>query len=78
MDVASLQETLESNSETTFIVTSVMHYEIIPNLQQAGVREILFTQDLIFDRTVKPRYSEDFVHLLGSQSGSTNVSMEEA
>jgi hypothetical protein len=78
IEVLGLTEVLKLDPEITFIITSVMHYEIIPDLRDQGIKNILFSQDLIFDRTVMPRFTEDFVQMIGTQSDITNVSMLEA
>lgn len=76
--VKSLETILKLYPEAIYIVTSVMHYEIIPMLRSRGVKNIFFSQDLIFDRTIMPRYSDSFVKSLNELSDITNVSMLEA
>ena len=76
--VESIETVSKLYPEATYIVTSVMHYEIIPMLQNRGVKKIFFSQELIFDRTIMPRYSDSFVKSLNELSEITNVSMLEA
>ena len=66
------------DSSSLIIITSVMYYEISPMLEGLGFHNIVYSQDLIFDRTNSPKFSPAFFTDLLDYSDITNVSVNEA
>jgi hypothetical protein len=78
VEIVSINSLSSFDLSSLIIITSVMHYEIGPSLKALGFNNIVFSQDLIFDRTNSPKFDQTFFSDLIEHSDITNVSVNEA
>ena len=66
------------NKESQIVVTSTMHYEIIPFLARNGMTNVMYEHDLLFDRTDDARFSPTFRDIMSIVGTDMNISIQES